>query len=360
MEEERKGSGGNFAEVSTYLQRFEMNRRKILLYSFPAFLIVAVAISTVSIPAAGGGGGREDGLGVGKGLRFSGSSSFKIALFADLHYGENAWDEWGPLQDVKSDRVISNVLDNETPDFVIYLGDVITANNLPTPNASLYWAQAISPTRNRGIPWATLFGNHDDAFFEWPLDWFSMVGIPGVNFPTETWSAGEKDFSFRGTTRIDLMKMEILKNPLSHSQIGPTELSPSVSNYILQISSSTNPKSPSVFLYFFDSGGGSYPEVISYAQVKWFQEQSQTINPYSRVPELIFWHIPSQAYKKVAPRPKASIKWPCVGSLNMEAIASQEAEWGIMDALSNRSSVKLHCLPVLVKGENSRFAEVIL
>ncbi|KAH0469090.1 hypothetical protein IEQ34_002322 [Dendrobium chrysotoxum] len=505
-----------------------MSKRTSLSYSFPVFLIVVATATTACLDAAGGGAGRGDGLGVGKGLRFSGSSPFRIALFADLHYGENAWDDWGPKQDVKSDRVLSNVLDNETPDFVIYLGDVITANNLPIPNASMYWVQAISPTRIRGIPWATLFGNHDDAQFEWPLEWFSIAGIPEVHCPPESsfavpewdyglvldeddnidilrspffdvgfdfdntveeyfdrihitlvdtiddqrtkgrWTIlgrsttasppdtpplrgyftptiphpyhrpssdyfpttnlfrlstsvcshatlaicemadstsysvvpypnstlsiplclamdpeqlgrtldllvgqmntisqqlkenqadlaefrrtttdrldtierGEKDCSFRGTARIELMKMEILKNPLSHSQIGPTELWPAVSNYILQISSSKDPESPSVFLYFLDSGGGSYPEVISYAQIKWFQEQSQAINPNSQVPELIFWHIPSHAYKKVAPCRKSSIKRPCVGSINMEEVASQEAEWGIMDALLNRSSVK--------------------
>lgn len=66
-------------------------------------------------------------------------------------------------------------------DFVVYLGDVITANNIPAANASSYWDQAISPTRARGIPWASVFGNHDDAPFVWPLEWFSAPGIPQVH-----------------------------------------------------------------------------------------------------------------------------------------------------------------------------------
>lgn len=66
-------------------------------------------------------------------------------------------------------------------DFVVYLGDVITANNIPIKNASLYWNQALSPTRARNTPWASVFGNHDDASFEWPLEWFSATGIPPVN-----------------------------------------------------------------------------------------------------------------------------------------------------------------------------------
>lgn len=63
-------------------------------------------------------------------------------------------------------------------DLVIYLGDIITADNIAVPNASLYWAQALSPTKQRRIPWASTFGNHDDASFVWPLEWFSDSGIP--------------------------------------------------------------------------------------------------------------------------------------------------------------------------------------
>ncbi|RWW10459.1 hypothetical protein GW17_00025997, partial [Ensete ventricosum] len=55
-------------------------------------------------------------------LRFSADSAFKIALFADLHYGENAWTDWGPAQDDNSDRVMSAVLDMEIPgDAPLYL-----------------------------------------------------------------------------------------------------------------------------------------------------------------------------------------------------------------------------------------------
>ncbi|XP_077240180.1 putative inactive purple acid phosphatase 16 isoform X5 [Tasmannia lanceolata] len=202
-----------------------------------------------------------------KTLGFSSDSSFKISLFADLHYGEDAWTEWGPQQDVNSNRVMSNILDTETPDFVVYLGDVLTANNLPIPNASLYWDEAISPTRQRGIPWASVFGNHDDAHFEWPSEWFSGTGIPQLYCP------------------------------------------PTCSS-----------------------------EVVSNAQASWFQNKSQEINPDSRVPEIILWHIPSRAYKKVAPMFR--IRKPCVGSINKESVAAQEAEWGIMNSLVKRPSVK--------------------
>lgn len=46
-------------------------------------------------------------------------SSFKIALFADLHFGENSWTDWGPRQDVNSVKVMSTVLDEEHPGYDI-------------------------------------------------------------------------------------------------------------------------------------------------------------------------------------------------------------------------------------------------
>ena len=94
--------------------------------------------------------------------------------------------------------------------------------------------------------------------------------------------SGEEECSFRGTSRLGLMKNEIKHNVLSHSRIGPKGLWPSVSNYVLQLSSSENPHLPVAFFYFLDSGGGSYPQLISSAQVEWFNSTTQKLNPYSR------------------------------------------------------------------------------
>ncbi|KAE9619733.1 putative metallo-dependent phosphatase [Lupinus albus] len=262
---------------------------------------------------------------------------FKVVMFADLHFGENAWTDWGPLQDVNSIKVMNTVIYHETPDFVVYLGDVITGNNIMVGNASLYWDQATSAARERGIPWASVFGNHDDAQFEWPLEWFSLPGIPQIQCPPTTTSYSGEECNFKGIGRLELMKNEMEKNA-SFSSHGPRNLWPSVSNYVLQVSSPGDLHSPVAFLYFLDSGGGSYPEVVSSQQAEWFLQKAEEINSDSRVPEIIFWHIPSTAYKVVAP--KSSIQKPCVGSINKESVASQEAEMGIMDLLANRTSVK--------------------
>ncbi|GLJ13550.1 hypothetical protein SUGI_0214980 [Cryptomeria japonica] len=322
----------------------------------------------------------------------SAGSSFKIAIFADLHYGENAWSEWGPQHDEASTNAMSTLLDDEKPDFVVFLGDVITANNLLVRNATKYWEQAISPTRSRSIPWASVFGNQDDAAFEWEneeKEWLGSVGLPSIQCPNSSLAAGVEqmvDCYFQRTTRAELMQMDAQQS-LSHSSFGPQSLWPSVSNYVLEIASYKNPTSPAALLYFLDSGGscpelkngsctksGSYPGLISEIQGKWFQQTAAQKNPDSRldcnstskfdgvleafplktcksvikeasvtacgIPEIVFWHIPSQAYKDVAPPPGYPIKDPCVGSLNEGQVASQDEELGIMDILTNRTSVK--------------------
>lgn len=174
-----------------------------------------------------------------------------------------------------------------------------------------------------------------------------------------------------GTTRLQLMDRDTRNNALSFSENGPRNLWPSVSNYVLKVSSSNESESsPVAYLYFLDSGGGSYPEVISNAQTIWFNSTSQEINPDSRyikfyvlmilviiyvlasnsdddrhvtlsyrVPEIIFWHIPSRAYETVAP--SGVINKPCVGSINNESVAPQDAELGIMKALEARPSVQV-------------------
>ena len=51
-------------------------------------------------------------------LRLNAQNEFHIAIFSDLHYGEEE-NGWGIDQDINSTRVINNILLSETPDFVV-------------------------------------------------------------------------------------------------------------------------------------------------------------------------------------------------------------------------------------------------
>lgn len=51
-------------------------------------------------------------------LRLNIQNEINIAIFSDLHYGEEE-DGWGIDQDVNSTRVMQNFLASEVPDFVV-------------------------------------------------------------------------------------------------------------------------------------------------------------------------------------------------------------------------------------------------
>ena len=60
-------------------------------------------------------------------LRLNANNEFHMAIFADLHYGEEE-DGWGITQDINSTRVMNNILGFEIPDFVI-----LSATHSPRP-----------------------------------------------------------------------------------------------------------------------------------------------------------------------------------------------------------------------------------
>ena len=74
-------------------------------------------------------------------------------------------------------------------DFVMYIGDLITANNLPNHDATTHWLAAVGPAVDRNIPFASLFGNHDDAAFVWD----PASGMPD-SFRLQFWNSECSNF----------------------------------------------------------------------------------------------------------------------------------------------------------------------
>eukprot|EP00271_Cylindrocystis_brebissonii_P018622 TRINITY_DN5379_c0_g2_i1.p1 TRINITY_DN5379_c0_g2~~TRINITY_DN5379_c0_g2_i1.p1 ORF type:complete len:387 (+),score=53.03 TRINITY_DN5379_c0_g2_i1:112-1272(+) len=277
-------------------------------------------------------------------LRFNPDGSFKVVIFSDLHFGENPWDVWGPEQDRKSLGVMGTILDTEHPDFVIFLGDQLTANNLLAANASAYWRQLTGPCRSRKTPWAAVLGNHDHARFQWDDNsWFGPDGIPGpYDIPKDN------RFGFGDSTPIS--PDEILAPKRRHvlmgetdrhlclSQEGPSHLWPAVGNYYLPILSS-NGREASAFFYFLDSGGGDIPEVLSHRQGQWLNETMHNANP-SQKPEFVFFHIPLPAMASLGPSGGAPLPSSCVGNISKDDASPVTRDWGLLDIISSRASVQ--------------------
>jgi hypothetical protein len=62
-------------------------------------------------------------------LRLNAQKEFHIAIFADLHYGEEE-DGWGITQDVNTTHVMNEILGFEHPDFVILSSSPLTHYNI--------------------------------------------------------------------------------------------------------------------------------------------------------------------------------------------------------------------------------------
>lgn len=204
-------------------------------------------------------------------LEFKRPNVFTLAIFSDLHYGEEEHG-WGIDQDINSTRVMNAVLDLEDSiDLVVLNGDLITGENTFKENSSAYVDHIVTPMVVRNIPWASTYGNHDSKF----------------NLSREAIFQAEK------------------KYPLSYTQQMDTTL-PGVTNYYLILQ--TNDGRPVALLWFFDSrGGASYqqdplneddiPNWVADETAQWFVTTNQQIGiQYGRLPSIAFVHIPPHPY----------------------------------------------------------------
>ncbi|CAC9889749.1 unnamed protein product [Aureobasidium pullulans] len=119
------------------------------------FAVAASTVSTLAIPI----------LQPTDVLRLSPDGSFQLSIFSDLHFGEAEDTLWGPLQDVKSARVMNSVLDAENSTGLVVLnGDLITGENTFLHNSTKYLDAVVAPLVHRGMSWANTYGNHDSDF----------------------------------------------------------------------------------------------------------------------------------------------------------------------------------------------------
>lgn len=200
-------------------------------------------------------------------LTLSPSLTFKLAIFSDLHYGEEE-NGWGIDQDLNSTRVMHHVLFAEAPDLdlVVLNGDLITGENTFRENSSAYIHQIVAPMVSGGIPWASTYGNHDSK----------------LNLSRERTYAVEKTYVLSCTRQTDGL-------------LG-------ITNYYLILYRGMKPVA---VLWFFDSRGGAtyrtdpsnqddIPNWVAPETAAWFRAEASALRKrYGGVlPSLVFVHIP--------------------------------------------------------------------
>jgi hypothetical protein len=200
-------------------------------------------------------------------LRFRSDGTFTIVQLTDVHWNN------GEEADLRARALIEAVLDAEGPDLVVLTGDIVEGSLSRDPADAC--RQAVAPIEARGIPWAAVFGNHDD---EGPL------------------------------SREQLL--EVLRaSRLCLAERGPRSVT-GVGNYVLRVGSAAT-GSLAAGLYFLDSnaydarGLGDYAW-IGHDQIGWYRETSRRLAAeYAAVttarplPALAFFHIPLPEYEEV-------------------------------------------------------------
>ena len=157
-------------------------------------------------------------------LNLAPDGTFQIAVFSDLHYGENE-STFGPPADLNSAALMRQVLAQEQPDFVVLNGDLITGENTFAFNSTGYVDEIVAPLVQGGYSWASTYGNHDSKY----------------NLSREALYAEEKKYAN------------------AYTQHGPAGTD-GVTNYMLPVFppiTTGSSSRPIALLWFFDSRGGS-------------------------------------------------------------------------------------------------------
>ncbi|KAI0342973.1 Metallo-dependent phosphatase [Trametopsis cervina] len=198
-------------------------------------------------------------------LHFSHEGNFKIMQIADLHFSVNE----GSCRDTAispcsaSDNLtlslLAQVLDQERPDLVVFTGDQLNGQGTSWDARSVLakFARAVTA---RQIPWAAVFGNHD-----------------------------EEDGDSK---EMQIKYMQGL--PYSLVERGPKDIH-GAGNYVLKVYSADPSKTQLLTLYFLDSGSyskgrwdifnmfhGTEYDWIHQDQIDWFLGESSHIPSIER------------------------------------------------------------------------------
>src|SRR5262249_1222912 len=163
---------------------------------------------------------------------------------------------------------VERVLEAERPDLVVLTGDIVEGSE--AADSAEAYRQAVAPLESRGIPWASVFGNHDDE---------------------------------GRLSRRELLDA-IRACRFSLTERGPSRLT-GIGTYVVRVDRARG-RAPGAVLYFLDSpaydrlGVGTYAW-IGHDQIAWYREQSRRLRreyrgPAKTLPALAFFHIPLPEY----------------------------------------------------------------
>ncbi|KAF1815385.1 Metallo-dependent phosphatase [Eremomyces bilateralis CBS 781.70] len=215
---------------------------------------------------------------------------FKIMQVADIHFstGMGACRDPEPPEphggrceaDPRTLEFLGKMLDTEKPDLVILSGDQVNGETAPDAQTAILKFADIFIQRQ--IPFATIFGNHDD-------------------------------FEKSSLSRQAQMSL-IHALPFSLSEAGPATVS-GVGNYYVEVLAPGTSTHSALTIYLLDSHGHSGNEGYDYIkedQIKWFKATSRALKDqhkkYTHIHlDMAFIHIPLPEYREVGKPVQGSV-----------------------------------------------------
>ena len=228
-------------------------------------------------------------------LKFGDDKKFKIVQFTDVHWKADS------IASEEAGERMSEVLDAEKPDLVIFTGDVIFGKP-----ADKSMRCALEPTIKRGIPFAVTFGNHDDELGMSRKELYDFI----------------KDMPGNLTSTVEGLS--------------------GVTNFILPVKASDGSEDTAL-LYVFDSH--SYSTLkhlkgygwIKHDQVQWYLNESKKFtesNGGTPLTALSFFHIPLPEYHEAVNNEGSFL----IGTRKEEA-CNQEINTGMFAAMQEAGDV---------------------
>jgi len=248
---------------------------------------------------------------------------FKILQVSDAHLstgtgvcrdaiGANGQPSTRCEADPRTLEFIESILDDEKPDLVVLSGDQVEGPAASDTQSTIF--KYAAPLIERSIPYATIFGNHDD----------------------------EGSTPLGRTAQMSLI--ETL--PFSLSKAGPEDVD-GVGNYVVEILAPSPSQHSAITLYMLDSHGLTPDEKnyrgydwIKPSQIDWFKSTSQSLRQahkkYSHIHlDMAFIHIPLPEYAAKGIRP--------FGGEFKEGVTAPSFNSHFYDALAEEGIVSVGC-----------------
>lgn len=271
-------------------------------------------------------------------LRVRKDGKFKILQVADLHFSTGpgvcrdpepqSLDGSGKCQaDPRTLAFIRATLDLEKPDLVVLSGDQVNGETSPDAQSAMFKVANIFIQRK--IPYATIFGNHDN----------------------------EGNIASR-----EILMQLIQTLPYSLAEPGPTNVD-GVGNYYVEVLGRGTSSHSALTLYFLDTHSYSPDERqfrgydwLKKSQIDWFQSTAQGLRvshaQYTHVHmDMAFIHIPLPEYRNeadIAPTSGSFLEAPTAPGFNSH-FKSALVEEGILAVSCGHDHVNDYC--ALAKSE---------